>query len=263
MYIRLAALLLAAGCAQATRRPREPAPGVFHLEVMSYNVNYGLAGDASIIRVIRDADCDLVLLQETTPAWEDAIRKELGGQYAYIDFRHGRGAGGLGVLSKLRFTPGELIEPPEGGWFPAWRLLLDSPAGEIQVLNLHLRPPVSDSGSVVSGYFETDAIRARQMAHYLERLDPDLPTLIAGDFNESRTGDAVARLRQRGYRSALPEFSPYQATWRWHTSVGTVSSQLDHIAYDRRLTPVDVRVLPAGRSDHLPLVGIFELRGER
>ncbi len=256
-------LLVLSGCAQATRAPREPSGDVPCIKVMSYNVNYGLAGDASIIGVIETADCAVVFLQETTPDWERALRKALGKKYTHIEFRHGRGAGGLGILSKHRFDPGELIDPPEGGWFPAWRVVLDTPLGKIQALNVHLRPQISDGGSVVSGYFTTDDIRERQIGRYLEHLDPDLPTLIVGDFNENRSGDAVARLLQKGYRSALPEFSPYQATWRWKTSVGTITSQLDHIAYDRKLEPVDVWVLRAGSSDHLPLVGIFELARTR
>ncbi len=252
-------VVVVGGCAQATRTPRTPSPAVPHIKVMSYNVNYGLAGDLSIVEVIESAGCDVVFLQETTKDWEQVLKKALGKKYAHIDFRHGRGAGGLGILSKFSFNPGELIDPPEGGWFPAWRVVLDTPLGKIQALNVHLRPQISDSGSVVSGYFTTDTIRERQMERYVEYLDPDLPTLIVGDFNENRSGDAVAHLLQKGYKSALPEFSPYQDTWRWRTSLGTITSQLDHIAYDRKLEPVNVWVVRAGTSDHLPLVGIFEL----
>lgn len=252
-------VVVVGGCAQATRTPRNPSPDVPYIKVMSYNVNYGLAGNLSILEAIESAGCDLVFLQETTPDWEHSLREAFGEKYPHIDFRHGRGAGGLGILSKFSFDPGEMIDPPKGGWFPAWRVVLDTPLGKIQALNVHLRPQISDSGSVVSGYFTTDTIRERQMGRFVEYLDPDLPTLIVGDFNENRSGDAVAHLLQKGYKSALPEFSPYQDTWRWKTSLGTITSQLDHIAYDRRLEPVNVWVLRAGSSDHLPLVGIFEL----
>ena len=261
--LMLVFLLALSGCAQATRTPRNPSPDVPHIKVMSYNVNYGLAGDASIIEVIADADCHVVFLQETTPDWEEVLREAFKEKYPHIDFRHGRGAGGLAVLSKFSFDPKELIDPPQGGWFPAWRVVIDTPLGKIQALNVHLRPQVSDSGSVVSGYFTTDTIRERQIGRFVEYLDPVLPTLIVGDFNENRSGDAVAHLLQKGYQSALPEFSPYQTTWRWKTSLGTVTSQLDHIAYDRKLEPVNVWVLREGSSDHLPVVGTFELARTR
>jgi len=256
-------LFAISGCAQATRAPRSPSPDIPHIKVMSYNVNYGLAGDAAIIQVIDSSGCDVVFLQETTPEWEQALKEAFEDKYPYIGFRHCCGAGGLAVLSRFSFDSQELIDPPEGGWFPAWRIILDTPLGKIQALNVHLRPQVSDSGSVVSGYFTTGTIRERQMQRFVKYLDPDLPTLIVGDFNENRSGDAVAHLLQQGYQTALPEFSPYQDTWRWKTSLGTVSSQLDHIAYDRRLEPLNVWVLRAGTSDHLPLVGIFELARSR
>ena len=79
-----------------------------------------------------------------------------------------------------------------------------------------------------------------------------------GDFNES-SGDALEFLAGRGLVSALEEFRPGEPTWRWNTSVGEVTSQLDHLAYDPRLEPLDSWVIQGGRSDHLPVVGVFVL----
>ena len=68
-------------------------------------------------------------------------------------------------------------------------------------------------------------------------------------------------LAARGMASALGEFTPHQATWRWNTSVGPISAELDHLVYDPRLEPLAVWVVQAGRSDHLPVIGLFELAG--
>ena len=64
----LAATALA--CAPAPRPPQAPPRGRPHVTVLTYHVNFGLAGEPGVIDVIRRADADLVLLQETTPAWE-------------------------------------------------------------------------------------------------------------------------------------------------------------------------------------------------
>ncbi len=258
----LAIALLLIGCARPIRPVRQPSPERPHLTVMTYNVNYGLAGDDETLAAIRRGGADIVLLQETTAAWEAELRRELGSSYSHVAFRHSAGAGGLGVLSKHPFEERDYL-PPEAGWFPAWRLVFDSPLGKLQVLNLHLRPPVSDGGSVLSGYFSTPPIRESEMAQFHASLEPGLPTLVVGDFNEGSGGRAIVYLAERGFRSALPEFEGPQDTWRWQTSVGTVRSQLDHIVYDERLEPLEVKVLPYGRSDHLPVIGVFELsRGE-
>jgi endonuclease/exonuclease/phosphatase (EEP) superfamily protein YafD len=152
---------------------------------------------------------------------------------------------------------------PAQSWFPAARVVLQSPVGRLQVLNVHLRPPASDRGSVVSGYFTTPPVRQREISSFASALDPGLPTLIVGDFNEDECGRAVKWLTAHGYRSALPEFSPHARTWRWHTSVGTLRGRYDHLCYDARLTPLKVEVRNAGQSDHLPVVGVFALASEQ
>jgi len=257
--LSLLLVIVLAGCGDPLPA-RAPTPGKPHLKVMTYNVNYGLAGDSETAGALADGWADLIFLQETTEAWEAVLRKRLGATYPHMAFRHCCGAGGLAVLSRYPFAEKDYV-PSEKGWFPAWRVIVDSPLGKLQVLNVHLRPPVSDSGSVVSGYFSTPPIREAEMEQFYRALDPTLPTLVVGDFNEGSSGRAVVYLRERGLQSGLSQFDTPQDTWRWTTSVGTIYTQLDHIVYDEaQLQPLYVKVLPIGKSDHLPVIGAFELR---
>lgn len=224
------------------------------LRVMTYNVNYGLAGDDATIEAIVSRDVDVVFLQETTPAWEKVLRERFADEFEQMAFVHCCGAGGLAVLSRVPFEDGGVLEPPEDGWFPAWRVVLDTAVGKVQALNVHLRPPFSDGGSVAVGYFTTKKVREAEITAYFEQLDSELPTIVTGDFNEDQNGRAVSFLRARGMESALPEFDRSADTWRWRTSVGGVSSTLDHVVYDDRLEPLNAEVVDVGRSDHLPVV---------
>lgn len=255
----LAALSLClTACSSAPRAPEAAPAGAPTLKVMTFNVNFGVAGDPSTIEAIRAEGAELVLLQETTPAWEQALREALAEEYPHMKFHHADAlAGGLAVLST---RPVEIIEtiPSPAGWFPAWRLEAETALGTIQLLNLHLRPPISDDGSWIKGYFTTDAIRQAELTRYMARLKPDLPTIVAGDFNEDASGDVVARLRADGLESALEEFRPGEHTWRWELPVGSVGHQLDHIAYQKTaLRPLGAHVRRAGRSDHFPVVTTF------
>lgn len=251
--VLLLCLLTAMAC--TPRRTATPVPaGEPALRVMTYNVNYGLAGDPATLEAIGAADVDVVFLQETTPEWEEVIRERFGDHFPHIAFTHCCGAGGLAVLSRVPIEDRGVLEPPERGWFPAWHVVLDTAVGRVQALNVHLRPPFSDSGSVMAGYFTTKSVREAEIAAYWEQLDPDLPAIVAGDFNENENGRAVSFLRARGLESALPEFDSGATTWRWNTSLGSVSSTLDHVVYDPQLEPVDARVIDAGRSDHQPVV---------
>lgn len=258
--VAVAAVVLAALVAcqgPMVRGPLPPTPAGA-VRVMTYNVNVGLAGDAATIAAISAGNADLVLLQETTPAWETALRATLAERYPHQAYHHCCGAGGLAVLSRWQVDVLDLVPPIGDGWFPAWRLRAASPLGPLQVMNVHLHPPLDRQGSVV-GYFSSRPIRRREIAELVERLEPGLPTLVVGDFNEGPGGGAVRLLERRGLRSALPLLVDGATTWRWPTSVGTVHQQLDHVAFDRALEPLDAVVLDGGRSDHRPVVVTFAL----
>ncbi len=267
----IASLLASAGCVDAdaasptassrassaettasSSRPESPPAPSAALRLMTYNVHVNLAGDAETLDAIEAPEADVVLLQETSPAWEEAIRAR--SSYPHLAFRHHDGAGGMAVLSKLPFSDAGELEPPEGGWFHAWVVVVDAPIGKVQLVNLHLRPQVSDTGSYVGGVLTTAPARLREIETYFEAVSKDLPTVYAGDFNESRTGSAVRWLEAQGYESALPAAGA-KNTWRWPTPLGTLRAHFDHIAVPTgELAHDEVEVLEIGRSDHLPVI---------
>ena len=232
------------------------------LRVVTYNLNFGLAGDGATIDALAHADGDVVLLQETNRTWEASLIRALGDRYAWRRFEHRGAAGGAAVLSKHPIEAIEILEPSvKGGWFPAMRIVVRTPAGPVQLLNVHLRPQLSDGGSVVGGYFSTPAIREAEMAAFAKRLDPKLPTFIGGDFNESTSGRATQLMVDRGFVDVVDQLAPSTDTWRWSTSVGRIESSLDRVLHrpGDGWKATDARVLEKGRSDHLPVVTIFEM----
>lgn len=143
------------------------------LRVLSYNVNFGLAGDIAGVRAVGNAKADIVVLQETNPAWERALIGTLGRRYPHIRFADPEGmpAGGLGVMS--RYPIREVLSlASDGGFFIAWRIVIDTNLGRIQVLNVHLRPPTTDDGNWVVGLFTTRGDRLRELTQHISRLDP-------------------------------------------------------------------------------------------
>jgi endonuclease/exonuclease/phosphatase (EEP) superfamily protein YafD len=132
----------------------------------------------------------------------------------------------------------------------------------VQALVVHLHPPVTEDGSWVRGYASTGAVRRSEVEHWLPSLEPGLPTLVVGDFNEGTSGAAVQRLERQGLRTALPEFDPKAKTWRWPVGPLQLSAQLDHVAYSAQLEPLTALVEPRGQSDHFPVVVEF-VRAQR
>lgn len=229
------------------------------LTLATYNVNYANAEDAATLDVIRGLPADVVFLQETNPSWE-ATLSTLRDAYPYLAWRHSGEAGGLAVLSRVPVAEKEVLPPPEGGWFPAWRVVVSSDLGEVQVLNVHLRPNIGDSGSFVSGLVKTPAIRQREMAHHIEHIDTTLPTIVLGDFNESPEGGAVRLLERKGFRSVLVTMGVTDHTWAWRTPVVPMREQVDHIMVDHHVDVVVAQVRHVGNSDHFPVLATLRAR---
>lgn len=230
------------------------------LRLMTYNVNYANPDLDSALDAIEKADVDVVLLQEITSEWKRALEKRFEKQYPHRMYRiHTRAAGGLAVLSKHEITAEELFASPNHGWFPAERLVIASPLGALQILHVHLRPAI-DGGSWIKGFMTTPPLRRREIESYWKKIARDMPTIVAGDFNEDPTGTSVAFLEKQGLTRASTSGPP-----TWHYVVenrGTKSDLLkldiDHVMVDKSLVAHDATVLDAGASDHRPVIVTIE-----
>jgi endonuclease/exonuclease/phosphatase (EEP) superfamily protein YafD len=255
-FLALAVLACAALTCARGRPARAPEAGPADLVVMTYNVNFGLEGDPETLGAIRAGAADVVFLQETSAGWERSLRAAFTSAYPHMLFQHSPTwpAGGLGVMSRHPFELRD-VSPSPAGFFFAWRVVLHTSVGDVQALDVHLRPPISDDGSVVSGHFSTPPVRRREMEAHLRHLAAGMPSLIVGDFNEDEDGAAASLLPPRGMESALPSFAPGATTWRWPVGPFTLTRRFDHVFYEPAAWAcLDARVLDRGRSDHLPVV---------
>ena len=255
--LALAIALLTISCSADALSPKEATSAT--LSVATYNVNFGLAGDQETLDAIFESGVDIVSLQESTPDWEFFIEQDPRAQdYPHRLFLHSRGAGGLAMLSKYPIAEID-THPGVEGWFPAWLLEADSPLGKIQILAVHLRPPVSNSGNFVTGYFQRGDIHSAEMEAFAQLLEPTTPAIVLGDFNEDPGGAALEMLQQQNFNNVLPLFEPGAMTWSWVYAGILLEGAYDHILASPTLAPLDAKVLKRGRSDHLPVVAIFEL----
>lgn len=255
--IALAIGLPIAACAPPPLEPRAPTPGAPSLRIATYNLNLDLSDDRETLEAIGATRADVVALQEVTPEWAAAIVAEYENEYPHRLFHEVVGAGGLGMLSKYPLTDLGVV-PGFEGWHPSWHLLADTPLGEIQVINVHLRPEVSAREGYVEEYLTADEDHLAEIQYITEACDEDAPTVVLGDFNESPDGEAIELLESRGFENALPLFHPGQETWRKSSYLGQAVSTIDHVMIGEELRVLNAFVVDAGNSDHLPVVAIFE-----
>jgi endonuclease/exonuclease/phosphatase (EEP) superfamily protein YafD len=233
------------------------------LKLMTYNVNYANPDPDSAFEAIEKADVDVVLLQEITNDWKRSLEKRFAKQYPHQVFRiHTRAAGGLAVLSKHEITAEEVFASPNHGWFPAERLVVESPLGAVQILHVHLRPAI-DNGSWIKGFITTPPLRLREIESYWKKVAHDMPTIVAGDFNEDPTGSAVAFLEKQGL-TRVTTTGPttwHHVVWNNGKKSDLLKIDIDHVMVDKQLTAAQpATVLDAGESDHRPVIVTIEPR---
>jgi vancomycin resistance protein VanJ len=252
-------LSFAVACGEPPLVPRPPSAGAPHFTVMSYNIELGAAGAAATLDAIGALDADIVCLQEVTPEAEDSIRASYAGQYPYQLFQSKGGAGGLAALSRFPLVDRGLRPDPRG-WHPSWHLEVESPAGPMQLLNVHLRSLFGAGPDPVRAYLRSDDDHLEQIEIFSDMCDADVPTIVLGDFNESVDGRAVRFLEARGFTNLLPAYRPGQPTWRFRSVGDQFSETLDHILISEHLVPLDAWVKRLGESDHLPVLAHIEPR---
>ncbi len=250
-------MLFAFGLACATVRKPE-APTGPHFSILTYNVNWGGPRPDFAVKAIAGSEADIICLQETNPSWENLLRKTLAGRYPHMMFRHFSGAGGQAFLSRLPIKEVSYVTE-KAGWFPAWVIEAETPAGAVQIMNVHLRPPLSDHGGFSLGaLYSTKEIRLQEVKDIHPHIDDNVPAIVIGDFNENTSGSAAKWLKAKGLKDAVGEFDPYGRTWRWNTSLGTFSASFDHIFYSPHLHCLEAGIIKEGASDHFPVSAVFQ-----
>lgn len=227
--------------------------------VVTYNINWGesnwpILAPQTTLRAINNIKGDLLLLQEATPYWMHYFKEHLISTYPYQLFKPKGNGGGLAILSKYPVTTKQ-YNHSSMGWHPGWIVDVKSPLGLMQVANLHLSPPLISKANVsfsLSNYFADPEIHEKEVHFYYQYIKRNLPTVIAGDFNEGDNGFVSQYLNQQGFIDAKPKSGMHLSTWSWKLGMFTLGGKLDHIFYNQWLTATKVQVLYDGDSDHYP-----------
>jgi len=242
-----------AGCASRPTpnfTPAEPS-----LRAVTYNINWGSPKPEAVAKFLMTADADIICLQETHAQWETFLKSRLAKIYPHSYFHSARGAGGIAFMSKHPLNNTRPLKAADG-WFPGLITEVESALGSVQVLNVHLRPPLSDSGSAtLSAYYNSPDIHRKELTGFLKSANFDNPLIIAGDFNENEARAAVNELLSKGFTDALSMYDTESKTWAWKVFPGiNLSNRYDHILFNRRLACTGAGVGAIDASDHRPVI---------
>lgn len=213
------------------------------LRVLTANLRFGGAGDASLVDLARRTRAEVLSLQEFTPEAEQRI--DAAGiarllPYKLVDPRPG--AGGTGMYSRY-----PLVRRPTGPTtFGLITASVDVPgAGPLRFTAAH--PPAPLGPDVTT------------WAHDLRQLPyPDFHgplDIVAGDLNSSLDHLQLRRLIATGYRDAADVtgngLAPTYRPWPPIT--------IDHVLADRRIAALHTATYYQSGSDHRALFAVLRL----
>jgi endonuclease/exonuclease/phosphatase (EEP) superfamily protein YafD len=193
---------------------------------------------------------DLLILSEFTPRWREKLQI-LERRYPYFALRTRLNPWGIALYSKY---PLEAIEDLDLGDDRSshLRVLVKLPGGLAEVYAVHLASPPSPRLA------HQRNVQLRKLGARITAADPDLPKIVAGDFNTTPYSPYFQDLlRDSGLRDGRRPFGLH-VTWpAWPAPVWI---PIDHCLVSGNVTVTRVATGTATGSDHLPLECRFAIR---
>lgn len=223
--------------------------GEGRLTVMSVNMEYGRADARDIVRLVREADVDLLSVQELTT---DAVpRLRAAGLDRLLPYEHivpsPTTPAGSGLWSRYPLSDRHRLEPAS---FRNLSAVVNVQGHRVTMLAVHPYPPVGPDGEELwrRDYATLEA--------GLARLDG--PVVVAGDFNATQDHRPFRRLLGLGYTDAAEaDGAGLMLTWPARGGLPPLLS-LDHVLVKGDVSVVEVVKAPVAGNDHFAVIATLD-----
>ena len=231
------------------------------LRVLTWNVLRTNRDYLGVAKFIRETVADVAFLQEVTPELEAKLRVDLASLYSEMLFSSSGSGKGYALLSRHPIIESKHLANPRGGPPACWAEL-STPAGRLQVLNLHLTSPTLLVGSWtdrIKSYASTTAVRLREVRYFCNAVKNGVPAVVAGDLNSFEFEPAITFLKSRArladaYRALRPNPSMADTTWTARSDPSSpMKARIDYVFVSRELVPLEAKVGRTALSDHQPV----------
>lgn len=173
------------------------------INVVTYNIKFGKGLDEAL-KIVLEADPDVVCLQEIRPSQTAEIERRLGmeGHWTPSSNLIGDAAWGNAIFVRGRLDQVQSMTTPDGRSFGVWGVA-ETKGGRFVVGSIHLMhfKKKGDLG-VRQRVREANAIIAAHQAL------GDAPAIIAGDFNEPTLGGLIHPMLSARFTDAAPDSGP-------------------------------------------------------
>ena len=219
------------------------------LRIVTFDVGRDAAHRGEIISWLQTTDADLVLLQDATPAWAEALSAS-GLPHGIYGAPDAAAASGIIVLSTVPVATEVVVQPTTDQSLVEVRLTF---AGRpLTVLAARAAPTAGSSDAADrDAFFEQLAARSTRIAESGSRF------AIAGNLSTTRWTHLFGRLDAGVPMRNSEDGSGYQATWPTLgiPLVGSVVGiPIDHVLMAESLTTIERNLGPDLGVAHRPLV---------
>jgi endonuclease/exonuclease/phosphatase (EEP) superfamily protein YafD len=214
------------------------------LRVLTANLRFGNAGDATLVDLVRRTQAEVLSVQEFTP--EAARRLDEAGIGRLLPYRMldpQPGAAGIGLYARypLKQLP---VQGPTMSAMPSAALAVPGTA-PVRMTAVH--PPAPLGPDIAS------------WTHDLRRLPRATPDgqvgILAGDFNATLDHARLRQVIRSGYVDAADvKGQGLVSTFRPWPPI-----TIDHVLADRRCAVLKVKIYGQPRSDHRALFAVLRL----
>jgi len=218
---------------------RQPKAGGPTLRVLTINLLVGRADPEAVVARVRQADLDVLFVQELTIGAETRLKQAgLEDLLPHGQIEHkGAGPRGSGIYARFPLSEG----PPVSSTFAAQpTALLELPDGEqVELICVHPRAPALQRGGSARWRAELAVLPA----------PGKLPRVVAGDFNATPDHAAFRDVLRLGYADAGIE-TGNSLTPTWGRPGKDPWLTLDHVLVSRECAVLACSVHMVPGSDH-------------
>ncbi|CAN5168203.1 hypothetical protein BH09SUM1_BH09SUM1_22570 [soil metagenome] len=232
------------------------------LTVLTYNCLSSNTDFAGTQRIIEQANPDVVCLQEASPAARTFLRQKLAAKFPHFSSLGGTTTDGtITVLSRYPIRQPLVADG-------MWVGFINVGGREVQLANVHLSGLgkwAKTPAEMTKEFARTEEIRTTQLHKLFLRLEPNYPTIIAGDCNTLPGSNVCKLLAEKRFTDSLAFFSAtvaYAPTF--HLFANTPLSygiRIDYIWRDPTIRAKSGKVIDGGASDHEAVLATLEFIG--
>jgi endonuclease/exonuclease/phosphatase (EEP) superfamily protein YafD len=219
-----------------------PAPGATPLRLFSANLLFANRETEAMIAEISAADPDVLVFQEYTSWWHEALlTSELAERYPYRVTEIRDSPFGAATWAKRPFAE-------QAVWFvefvPVIEVVLEWDGQPVRIFNLHPPPPLDTTNywNQIIGDMLTNVTAVEG------------PTIVAGDFNFTPYNNWYHQFQAHGLRNAHQSMGRGWATTFPNGTSSMPPVRIDHLFLSREIAGLAITEGIGFGSDHRPVL---------